>query len=43
MGRSPARVRVKEVLPNWSGDTLDNIIDYVTYVLLPPSRSIKAG
>lgn len=29
------KVRVKEVLPNWSGDTLDNIIDYVTYVLLP--------
>ena len=26
------KVRVKEVLPNWSGDTLDNIIDYVTYV-----------
>ena len=21
------KVRVKEVLPNWSGDTLDNIID----------------
>ena len=29
------KVRVKEVIPNWSGDTLDNIIDYVTYVLLP--------
>lgn len=29
------KVRVKEVLPNWSGDTLDNVIDYVTYVLLP--------
>ena len=29
------RLRVKEVLPNWSGDTLDNVIDYVTYVLLP--------
>lgn len=29
------KVKVKEVLPNWSGDTLDNIIDYVTYVLLP--------
>ncbi len=26
---------MKEVLPNWSGDTLDNVIDYVTYVLLP--------
>ncbi|MCO6186037.1 phosphatidylcholine synthase [Rhizobium sp. L1K21] len=29
------KVRVKEVLPNWSGDMLDNVIDYVTYVLLP--------
>lgn len=29
------KLRVKEVLPNWSGDMLDNVIDYVTYVLLP--------
>ncbi|ACT57314.1 phosphatidylcholine synthase [Candidatus Liberibacter asiaticus] len=29
------KMRVKEVLPNWSGDTLDNIIDYLTYVVLP--------
>ncbi|WP_408612132.1 CDP-alcohol phosphatidyltransferase family protein [Candidatus Liberibacter brunswickensis] len=29
------KMRVKEVLPNWSGDTLDNIIDYLTYVILP--------
>ncbi|MBY7649571.1 MAG: phosphatidylcholine synthase [Candidatus Liberibacter europaeus] len=29
------KVRVKEVLPNWSGDTLDNIVDYLTYVILP--------
>ncbi|WP_176085943.1 phosphatidylcholine synthase [Martelella sp. HB161492] len=29
------RLRVSEVLPNWSGVMLDNIIDYVTYVLLP--------
>ena len=29
------RLRVKEVLPNWSGTMLDNVIDYVTYVLLP--------
>lgn len=27
------KLQVKEVLPNWS-DTLDNIIDYVTYVLM---------
>ena len=34
------KVRVKEVLPNWSGDTLDNIIDYVTYVLLPAFAAV---
>jgi phosphatidylcholine synthase len=26
---------VEEVLPNWSGKTLDSIIDYSTYVLIP--------
>ncbi|EMS36100.1 phosphatidylcholine synthase [Candidatus Liberibacter americanus PW_SP] len=29
------KMRVKEVLPNWSGDTLDKIIDYLTYVIIP--------
>lgn len=29
------KMRVKEVLPNWSGDNLDNIIDYLTYVIIP--------
>ncbi len=43
MARSPARCRVKEVLPNWSGDTLDNIIDYVTYVLLPAFALYQSG
>lgn len=37
------RVRVKEVLPNWSGDMLDNIIDYVTYVLLPAFALYQSG
>ena len=37
------KVRVKEVLPNWSGDTLDNIIDYVTYVLLPAFALYQKG
>jgi phosphatidylcholine synthase len=37
------KVQVKEVLPNWSGDTLDNIIDYVTYVLLPAFALYKSG
>ena len=29
------KLNVKEVLPNWSGDMLDNVIDYVTFVLIP--------
>jgi phosphatidylcholine synthase len=37
------KVSVKEVLPNWSGDTLDNIIDYVTYVLLPAFALYQSG
>ena len=37
------KVRVKEVLPNWSGDTLDNIIDYVTYVLLQAFALYESG
>ncbi|MDL2409504.1 phosphatidylcholine synthase [Rhizobium calliandrae] len=37
------KVSVKEVLPNWSGDTLDNIIDYVTYVLLPAFALYESG
>ncbi len=37
------RLRVREVLPNWSGDMLDNIIDYVTYVLLPAFALYQSG
>ncbi len=37
------KVKVKEVLPNWSGDTLDNIIDYVTYVLVPAFALYESG
>jgi phosphatidylcholine synthase len=37
------KVKVREVLPNWSGDTLDNIIDYVTYVLLPAFALYQSG
>ena len=28
-------VNIKEVLPNWSGDTLDLVVDYTTYVFVP--------
>jgi phosphatidylcholine synthase len=34
---------VKEILPTWSGDTLDNIIDYVTYVLIPAFALYQRG
>jgi phosphatidylcholine synthase len=46
--------KVAEVLPRWSGDTLDNVVDFVTYVfvpayaiagsgLLPPALALPAG
>ncbi len=37
------KLQVKEVLPNWSGDTLDNIIDYITYVLIPAFALYQRG
>ena len=37
------RLNVKEVLPNWSGDTLDNVIDYVTFVLIPAFALYASG
>jgi phosphatidylcholine synthase len=37
------RLQVKTVLPTWSGDLLDNIIDYVTYVLIPAFALYQRG
>lgn len=37
------RLQVKLVLPNWSGDTIDNIVDYVTYVLIPAFALYQRG
>jgi len=37
------KLKVKEVLPNWSGDTLDNVIDYVTYVIIPAFALYQRG
>lgn len=37
------KVRVKEVCQTGPGDTLDNIIDYVTYVLLPAFALYQSG
>ena len=37
------KLDVKEVLPNWSGELLDNVIDYVTYVLIPAFALYQSG
>ncbi len=37
------RLDVKEILPTWSGELLDNIIDYVTYVLIPAFALYQRG
>ena len=37
------KLEVKEILPTWSGDMLDNIIDYVTYVLIPAFALYQRG
>jgi phosphatidylcholine synthase len=37
------RLQVKDVLPTWSGELLDNIIDYVTYVLIPAYALYQRG
>lgn len=35
--------RVKEVLPRFSGEQLDLVVDYVTYVFVPVLAMIQAG
>jgi len=37
------KLEVKNVLPTWSGEMLDNIIDYVTYVLIPAFALYQSG
>jgi phosphatidylcholine synthase len=41
-GTIARHVKVAEVLPNWSGDVLDLIVDFVTYVFVP-AYAIAAG
>lgn len=36
-------LNVKELWPNWSGELLDCIIDYITYVLIPAFALYKSG
>src|SRR5690606_1134070 len=37
------KLQVKIILPLWSGELLDNIIDYVTYVLIPAFALYQSG
>lgn len=37
------KLDVKDVLPNWSGELLDNIIDYTTYVIIPAFALYQRG
>ncbi|MCZ2204268.1 phosphatidylcholine/phosphatidylserine synthase [Bartonella sp. A5(2022)] len=37
------KLDVKYILPIWSGELLDNIIDYVTYVLIPAFALYQSG
>lgn len=37
------RLDVKYVLPAWSGELLDHVIDYTTYVILPAFALYQAG
>jgi phosphatidylcholine synthase len=37
------RLRVKDTLPNWSGEVLDLVVDYLTYVLVPAYALVVSG
>ena len=37
------RLKVVEVLPDWSGDTLDLVIDFLTYVFVPAYAIAASG
>jgi phosphatidylcholine synthase len=37
------RLRIGEVLPNWSGDTLDLVVDFTTYVFVPAYAIAASG
>jgi phosphatidylcholine synthase len=41
-GTFARRLRVAELLPRWSGDVLDLVVDFVTYVFVP-AYAIAAG
>ena len=37
------KLNVGEVLPNWSGDTLDLVVDFLTYVFVPAYAITASG
>jgi phosphatidylcholine synthase len=37
------RLNVKDVQPNWSGDVLDLVVDFVTYVFVPAYAIVASG
>lgn len=37
------KLRVPQVLPNWSGDDLDYVVDFVTYVFVPAYAIAASG
>jgi phosphatidylcholine synthase len=42
-GPMARKVDISRVLPNWSGDVLDQIIDYATYVIIPAFALFESG
>jgi len=42
-GSMARRARVVEVLPRWSGETLDLVVDYLTYCLVPAFAVASSG
>jgi phosphatidylcholine synthase len=42
-GTFARRLRVAEVLPRWSGDVLDFVVDYTTYVFVPAYAMTVGG
>jgi phosphatidylcholine synthase len=42
-GTFARRLKVAERLPRWSGDTLDLVVDFVTYVFVPAYAIVSSG
>src|SRR6201991_3165815 len=42
-GTIARRLRVAEVLPRWSGDVLDLVVDFTTYVFVPAYAITSSG